>query len=744
MKKRATLIRILQIVAGLLFISIVSAVYIWELDKTISDNMIGTIREMAEHDKHSIEAYIENRWEELQGFAQRFEDYCCKSILDVETHMNLECASSSFTHLYLLAEDGKVYTDKYVVYDPKKDTINGRVDLLPYFENDTEHVVARWDDKIEQAGMSREFVLFGIHLDDFEVDGTKMAALIGITDVNDIQKHIVIDSFVKDGVRRGYSSVISKSGEYIINDRKTVYLNQSKNLYDKLAAGTDVAMSKEAIAQKIENSEGFNFYYTDEDGVRKLVYGIPFEGNIDWYFLLVVDHIAFTEQSQAFVLMSMAAITIILLALVILVAILALSYRTAVQDTAKAQAQKEFLANMSHEIRTPLNGLIGLNYLMMTHIDKENQVEQIKEWLRKSYNTANYLLSLVNNILDLSKLQAGKVDIIQAPVELEELIDAIWSMQHENIESRGVQFIVESDISVPCILGDETRIKQVLMNIVGNAAKFTPQGGTITLSASQQKTDDAHVVTTYRCEDTGIGMSEEFVSKIFDSFSQEKNKNTNGIQGTGLGMAISKLIVDAMGGDIQVQSKQGVGTTFTVALPSEIAEASSGYIGQIADEATNEVEATAHHPDPDKPLKILVAEDIELNAEILISILEEEGFEVAYAQNGREAVELFAASEIGEFDTILMDMQMPEMDGCEASAEIRKQHRADAKSIVIFACTANSFKEDRDKAMESGMNDFLTKPIDIKILLKKMAERKIIHAAESTADTQNKEEQNEA
>ncbi len=368
---------------------------------------------------------------------------------------------------------------------------------------------------------------------------------------------------------------------------------------------------------------------------------------------------------------------------------------------------------MSHEIRTPLNGLIGLNHLMMSRIGDPIQEEQVKDWLRKSHSTANYLLSLVNDVLDMSKLQAGKVDLINEPLLVEMLVDAIWSMQRDNIESRGVQFIVEQEVLEPCVMGDSTRIKQVLMNIVGNAAKFTPKGGSITLSVSQEKTDETHVTTIYRCQDTGLGMSREFIDKIFDAFSQERNKTSDSVKGTGLGMAISKLLVDAMGGDIRVESELNVGTVFTVSLPSEIAEYTDPHVDEAA--------ADEHAVYPGKPVKILMAEDNELNAEILMEILSDEGFEVVHAENGQEAVQRFADSETGEFDIILMDMQMPVLDGCSAAMEIRSLNRPDAKTVVIFACTANTFKEDRDRAVESGMNDFLAKPIDVSVLLKKLS-----------------------
>ncbi len=231
--------------------------------------------------------------------------------------------------------------------------------------------------------------------------------------------------------------------------------------------------------------------------------------------------------------------------------------------------------------------------------------------------------------------------------------------------------------------------------------------------------EETQVMTTYRCEDSGIGMSKEYLTKIFDSFSQEQSKAAEGIKGTGLGMTISKLLTNAMGGTIAVESELDVGSTFTVAIPARIVEDVPDYLKSGSGESAEDAEAPEERGER-KPVKVLVAEDVELNAEVLLEILSLEGFETAYAKNGREAVELFKQSEPGEFDVILMDMKMPVMDGCAAAKEIRNMDREDANKIPIFACTANTFQEDRDQAIESGMDDFLMKPIDIPILLKKL------------------------
>jgi CheY-like chemotaxis protein len=406
--------------------------------------------------------------------------------------------------------------------------------------------------------------------------------------------------------------------------------------------------------------------------------------------------------------LAMLFATLIVIILVILFAVR--SQRSVIKANAEANARTAFLANMSHEIRTPLNGIIGLIYLMDKDMDSGEDIDKavMKQRLSKAKETAEYLLSLINNILDISKLQAGKANITNDVISPEIVTDAVWSMQKNNIENRGIKFTVEkNNIIAPWIVGDDVMLKQVLMNILSNAAKFTPKGGEVVLSVSQKPEEAGKVCTMFTCRDTGCGMSQDILEHIWDSFSQDRGSTDESIKGTGLGMAISKLLVDAMEGEIRAESKLGGGSTFYVTLHSEIVN-----------------EPPKHEPNMKgstlEQKKILVVEDNELNAEILHEILAGEGFEVELAGNGQIALDKFRESRVGEYNLILMDLQMPVMDGCTATIEIRKLDREDAKTVPVFACTANNFTEDRERADASGMNDFLSKPIDVDELLRKL------------------------
>ena len=721
MEKKRKSFYFLLTVSTLAIVCFVTFFYTKQLNQTISDNIIHSISEIAEHDKTAIQTYIETCWENLAKIHQRFFYYNCKTPQDIETGLNLECASSGFSHIYLIAEDGAVYTDKYASCIPGDHAANGAQDFLSYFLNDTEKVVARFEGNIQNTDGEKENILYGIRLKDSKIGGKKMSALIGISDISSIRDNMVIDSFIKNGEARGHSALIDMNGDYIVNINKEIYLNKRNNLFKHLSESRDSEFSNEEVRQRLKNLETFGFYHAhDGEKYRELFYFMPFGNEINLYFTMSVNEEVFMEQTRAFVTMSMVMLAICIATVIGMLLVMMRHQLKTIRASEKAKSQKEFLSNMSHEIRTPLNGLIGMNHLLLANIDDDTRKPQIKEWLRKSHSTANYLLSLVNDVLDMSKLQAGKVDIINEPLSLPVLIDEISSMQADNIKNRGVEFIVEKKLTEPYIEGDATRIKQILMNIIGNAAKFTPKGKYIRFSVTQEKTDAMHVTTIYQCEDAGIGISKEYISQIFDPFSQERNRNTNGVKGTGLGMAISKLLTNAMGGNITVESELHVGSTFTVTIPSVIVKDIPEHQKQFEKENTSEDDTLAADKESNRPVKVLVAEDVELNAEILLEILEMEGFETSLAKNGIEAVELFSASAIGEFDIILMYMQMPVMDGCTASMEIRKLERADAKSVMIYACTANTFQEDKERALASGMNDFLTKPIDIDILLKKI------------------------
>lgn len=408
----------------------------------------------------------------------------------------------------------------------------------------------------------------------------------------------------------------------------------------------------------------------------------------------------FIERYRYAVATSIIAFIII----IILVLILARQRIRIAASKADAKAKGRFLSTMSHEIRTPLNGLIGLNYLMSQKIDDK---EKMKGYLRQSSVTAKYLLSLVNDILDSSKLEANKMELVLRPVDLGFVAQTIRSIESGAFEDKNIDFTLDCDFAHPWVSADDVRIQQVLLNLLDNARKFTADGGKVSVSFTQSDANDGNVLTTVTVADTGKGMSEEFQKHIFSVFSQELETVSKGNQGTGLGLSISRRLARLMGGDLTCVSKKGEGSTFTftfLAKPTQPQE---------------KTDSTTYFVSGERP-GILIAEDNELNGEILVELLEGEGFKATLAENGKKALQIFSDSQPDTYGIILMDLLMPEMDGFETAKAVRALDRPDAKTVKIFACTANSFAEERDKAFASGMDDFITKPVDVNQLLEKL------------------------
>ncbi len=379
-----------------------------------------------------------------------------------------------------------------------------------------------------------------------------------------------------------------------------------------------------------------------------------------------------------------------------------------VAETANA-AKSTFLNNMSHDIRTPMNAIIGFTNIALKH----SPPPEIKSCLDKISDSSEHLLALINDVLDISRIESGKIQYEPAPVDIAEVSDSVLTIMYGYLSNRDITFKTELEEPQTCyVLTDAVRVREVLVNILGNAVKFTNDGGTVTYSVSYHPGKDKQYINVrYRISDTGIGMSEEFVEHIFDEFSQEERGARTQYKGTGLGMAITKRYVDLMGGTILVESKKGIGSTFTVELPMEITDACEV---EKKDYSPGNVDLTG--------LKVLLAEDNDLNAEIAMVQLEELGMKIIRASDGEEAVRFFAQNPQGTFDLILMDIMMPKMNGYEATKAIRGlQNRPDAVTIPIIAMTANAFAEDVQASMDAGMNGHLSKPIVMDEVIKTIA-----------------------
>lgn len=376
-----------------------------------------------------------------------------------------------------------------------------------------------------------------------------------------------------------------------------------------------------------------------------------------------------------------------------------------------SKAKSVFLSNMSHDIRTPMNAIVGFTNLAIAHIDKQEQVE---EYLEKIKSSGNHLLSLINDVLDMSHIESGKMHIEEKICSLPEILEGLYNILQADIKAKQLSLRIESvDISNEEIYCDKLRLDQVLLNLLSNAVKYTEKGGSIYVKVTEKPgAMSGYANYEFVIKDTGIGMSKEFVTKIFEPFKRELDSTTSGIQGTGLGMAITKNIVEMMGGTISVQSEKGVGSEFTVCFMFRVNTGEKLVHMSEFDTVMSLEQQLAEVPKG----RILLAEDVELNQEIATTILKDAGFETEVAGNGQIAVDMLAKSDPGYYQVILMDVQMPVMNGYEATKEIRRMENQDLASIPIIAMTANAFEEDKQEALKSGMNGHIAKPIDIEVL----------------------------
>ena len=382
-------------------------------------------------------------------------------------------------------------------------------------------------------------------------------------------------------------------------------------------------------------------------------------------------------------------------------------------------AKSEFLSRMSHEIRTPMNGIVGMSTIAMQNIDN---TDKIKDCLEKVIMSSKHLLALINDVLDMSKIESGKVELRHESFNFRAFLQDLENLYGEQAKSKGISYetILASDLEVQ-IIGDSLRLNQVLSNLLSNALKFTPAKGMIKLRVSKTGEDQENVYLRFEVIDTGCGIAEENYDKIFESFEQENVDVTYKYGGTGLGLSIVKRFTGLMGGGIHVTSVQGSGSTFTVDLPfGKIKQ--SGKPTRFSDiNGRNDLAKDCYAVDYDfKGKRILLVEDNELNREIAEELIGVTGASVESAEDGVQAVEMFKESAEGYYDLILMDVQMPHMDGYEATRCIRALGRSDAQKVPIFAMTANAFAEDVQKSREAGMNAHISKPLNIRAVYKQM------------------------
>ena len=513
------------------------------------------------------------------------------------------------------------------------------------------------------------------------------------------------------GLLNGYST--QKDGTIIVADEGIIVASNDESLLRQNTADNEVvqAMKKHTDSQHI--------YHLRKEGTG--CYGIMLK-QCDYYIY------AYLPDTEVFHNLPLSMIGVISLYFLMFSIFWFWTYRTnlahrkqeqekdekykaelliaAKKAEAANEAKTEFLQRMSHDIRTPINGIRGL-VNMADHYAED--MEKQTEFRTKVKEASNLLLELVNDVLDMSKLESGEIVLEEIPFNLSSISREVFVVIEQMAAEQNIRVVWEKkEITHRDFIGSPGYVKRVMMNILSNAVKYNKENGQIYISCVEIPSEQPEMTTMeFVCRDTGIGMAEEFQKHIFEPFAQEHTGSRAKFAGTGLGMAISKKLVEEMGGTITFESEKGVGTTFVIRVPFKIDPDADK-----REEPKNVSEKSI------KGLHVLLAEDNELNMEIAEFVLQNEGAEVTKAWNGQETVELFRKSESGEFDVILMDIMMPVLNGYEAARRIRSLDREDAKKIPIIAMTANAFTEDRIRAKEAGMDEHVAKPVDAELLIK--------------------------
>lgn len=382
----------------------------------------------------------------------------------------------------------------------------------------------------------------------------------------------------------------------------------------------------------------------------------------------------------------------------------------AAEDANKAKTI--FLNNMSHDIRTPMNAIIGFTDLLEKNIDDK---EKARDYLQKIKSSNIFLLSLINNVLEMARIESGKTTLLEKYIDAGAFYEGIVSVFGEQMQEKNVEFSFSFDVRHTDVLFDDTKVSEIYLNILSNALKFTPEGGRVDFTVTEEKADSPDK-TVYKAviADTGIGMAKEFIDTIYEEFTRERTTSEGGAAGSGLGMKIVKELVDLMEGDISIKSEPGKGTAVTIVLPFRIAGEDDKNAADVKIVKQGEASFAGR--------RILLAEDNDLNSEIALAVLEDAGFEVERAENGRVCVDMICTHEAAYYDVILMDIQMPQMNGYEAAHAIRQLEDAAKADIPILAMTANAFEEDRQEALKAGMNGHLAKPVNVTELMKQLAD----------------------
>ena len=681
-------------------VSLLSAGY-WIYQKSVRDVIHATtvsfMQQITEHDRQNMLNQMNSKWIALETITGRVDAAREYTMEEAFSDLKLNVASGTFKRLYLITEDDVVYAHTGLQTNLADMTWKDE-----YINADGPFATVYRESSREFWG---EYMVCGTRLEKpVQCGEQSVVGIVGLVPVASIAEQMRLESFDEMGM-----TVIMQPGGEIVTS-STVYEKEDSNNYLSFleAAELQEDYTQADIRAGIQAGERQLFRFTlDGQGYYTLVEPLSDPYHSGWSMVVQLSDKITTNQVRKLLTQSLVFFVLVGVACLAIAVFVYRKMNEVKTLRIVEQTKTKFLANMSHEIRTPLNGISGLCYLMQQNMDDK---EKLSEYLQKTLVTTTFLKDIINDVLDMSKIESGQLELISRDVNLHEMLSEVEKLLETQAYDKRIAFKVDAHgLTQNWVSSDQIRLKQILMNILGNAIKFTPEGGSVTLTATQSLEGEI-ANTTFVIEDTGCGMSPEFLERIWQPFEQENR--TIYKNGTGLGTTISKNLVEKMRGTISVDSQPEQGTTFTINIPFPLSKKTCAAKEQAAQKAAVNI----------KGKHVLVVEDNELNRMIITTVLEEQGCLLTEAVNGQEAVDAFEASPEHFFDLILMDVQMPVMGGYEATRCIRQSNHPDAKTVIIFAVTANAFQEDLDKALEAGMNDAITKPLDIAKLLKKIGQ----------------------
>ncbi|MDD6050830.1 MAG: ATP-binding protein [Clostridiales bacterium] len=719
--KRAGVISAVLVIAlaavFLLHINLISSV-----NRASERTALSLLSENANQVREVLDNQLNNIWARME-----MVDSALSAIGDMSWDSAATYLKSSMTNAYqveLLTGDGA-----FINQNGEGGYITPSEDVFPLFLEDQRICV------LTQQGQ-QDTLLFGMPITPVRVDQREMRYLMACFRLDSFMELLSMESFVGSGRIR----VLSPEGLVLLytdnldEDKRSYYFFK---VYESAQFIESQGISDfEGFRSSLLGGENHAIHVITEDGENCIISYAKVEG-IDWFVTIMVAYDSvfgsLNSSIRQISISSIVATMVVVLVAVTLVVLISLNIqrmrtekcqleemnqsleraRTVTEEALRIaedanQSKSRFLSNMSHDIRTPMNAIVGFASLL---VKEAEHPAKVREFAGKIETSSQQLLGLINDVLDMSRIESGKTTLNLSSESLSDIAAGIDTIIRPQMNARRHTFVLDvKHIVHDAVVVDKVRFNQICMNLLSNAVKYTPDGGQISFCIAERGCSGSKAQFEIVVSDNGYGMSKEFLDTIFDSFTREADTRTSKIQGTGLGMAITKNLVELMGGTIRVESQKGKGSRFTVDLPL-----------RISHESLREREVDALQVEEDGILKgkrILAAEDNELNAEILSAILDMEGATCDICENGRLALDAFLQSGYGQYDLILLDVQMPVMNGYEAARAIRASGHSGAQTIPIIAMTANAFTEDVQSALDAGMNAHVSKPIELETLRK--------------------------